>query len=76
LAEYTPGRFVLAVTDHDGSRDVISIMQQVKKMRGGMLDALHRRVGLIIIVVQEDQRGAAVERIQAALDDGLNGSPT
>jgi hypothetical protein len=41
-----------------------------------MLDALHRRVGLIIIVVQEDQRGAAVERIQAALDDGLNGSPT
>jgi hypothetical protein len=66
---FTAGRYVLADTDAEGARDPIGLTQQVKFMRDGMERALGgRRPGLILLVVDDDERHAAVARLKAALE--------
>jgi hypothetical protein len=68
---FTPGRFVLADTDEVGARDPIGLTSQVKYMRGGMEKA-GATPGLILIVVDEPERKAAVRLILNALDGSGN----
>jgi len=65
---FAPGRYVMADTDAQGARDPVSLVSQTNVMRERMEQSIGNPVGLIIIVVQEDQRKAAVGRIQRALD--------
>lgn len=65
---FTDGRYALADTDAQGARDIIGLTSQVKFMREGLERAIGSRPGLILVVVQDDQRKAAVARILAALD--------
>lgn len=68
ISEFTPGRYVLADTDAAGARDVIELTAQVRYMREGMETSIGSRPGLILIVVDDAQRKAAVGRILKALD--------
>lgn len=65
---FTGGRYTLADTDAEGARDVIGLTSQVKLMREGMQTAGHEP-GLILVVVADAERKAAVARILKALDD-------
>jgi hypothetical protein len=68
MADFVPGRFVMADTNSEGLRDPIGMVEQVKMMRVSMEEVLHKPVGLILIVVQEDQRQSAVEKIHEVLE--------
>lgn len=66
---FTAGRYVIADTDARGARDPIGLTSQVKLMREGMERALGGRPpGLILVVVDDDERDAAVTRLKAALE--------
>lgn len=66
--QFTAGRYVLADTDAAGARDVIELTAQVKFMREGMETVIGSRPGLILVVVDDAERKAAVGRILKALD--------
>ena len=70
--DYTPGRFVLADTDAEGARDPIGLTQQVKFMREGLKRAGHDPA-LILVVVADAERKAAVERIHGVLEQKGDG---
>lgn len=67
MADFVDGRYVLADTDARGARDVIGLTSQVKFMREGFQTRGHDPA-LILIVVAEPERKAAVARILTALD--------
>lgn len=64
---FTDGRYALADTDAKGARDVIGLTSQVKFMREGLQTAGYEP-GLILIVVDDEERKAAVARILNALN--------
>lgn len=68
LDGFTAGRFALADTDAEGARDVIGLTSQVRFMREGMETAIGSRPGLILIVVDDAERKAAVARILSVLE--------
>lgn len=70
MAEFTPGRFVMAGTDAVGARDGAGLLAQCKYMRRG-LEKLGHRPALILLIVDEPELAAAQERIKAALEPAL-----
>lgn len=71
---FTNGRYMLADTDAAGARDVIELTAQVKFMRERMETSIGSRPGLILVVVHDAERKAAVARILRALDEGASGA--
>jgi len=71
-ASYTPGRYVVSWIDANGARDPITLVSQVKEMRDGFERAGHKPA-LVLLVVADGEQDAAVDRVTAALDEGLDG---
>lgn len=65
---FTDGRYTLADTDSRGTRDPIALTSQVKLMRTGYRYGDHEPA-LILVMVADPERAAAVDRIRTALGD-------
>jgi hypothetical protein len=67
VADFPPGRFVIASTDAAGARDMAGLTSQVKYMRNGLKRAGHEPA-LILVVVADGEQSSATDLIKAALD--------
>jgi hypothetical protein len=66
---YTPGRFAIALADALGTRDPIALRFHAKTLREGM-ERVGHTPALMLIVVADDEREAAVDLIRTTLEKG------